>query len=280
LLNRQRELSVAPASGAIEPAEPTPMTPHEKAVNAINARLERLQANLRDAKVESSQRFLFQALVVTIGLAEALNDYIKGVGEYAQRRHAELKQAHESLGTEHAELLNTGKEMLEKFKATPTDRELRKEIDRLQQKMESIQKTVRRGANALQRELATSLAMIDEMAVGVRRFSEADDAGALKRVLSTMIAKVVELYAAQPLPPAKDIIDPQAWETSALAEVGQAVDFYDGYARTGYQLTLALELMGLAVSDNPPASAEDATARGNAAAAARLKAITARFATP
>ena len=66
------------------------MTPHEKAVNAINARLERLQANLREAKVETAQGFLFQSIVVTIAIAEALNDYIKQVGEYARRRHGEV----------------------------------------------------------------------------------------------------------------------------------------------------------------------------------------------
>src|ERR1051325_8260382 len=130
------------------------MTPHEKAIAAINTRLERLQASLREAKEESAQRFLIQAVVVTLALADAFNTYIKAVGEYAQRRHGELKQTRETLTAQHAELLKTGQELLEKLKAAPTDKTLQKEIERVQTAMESLQKNLRRGANALQRDVA------------------------------------------------------------------------------------------------------------------------------
>lgn len=253
------------------------MTPHQKAVNAINTRLERLQANLADARVETAQRFLFQSLVVTVGMGEALNDYITMVGQHAQRRHGIVKQANETLGAQHADLLKSGRELLEKLKANPTDRAIRKEIERAQQRMAAVQKSVRRGANALQRELAPSLAMIDQMAASVRRFSEADESDALKRLLKTIVGQVSELYAAQRTLPAKDVIDPVAWEKSAVSEIDQAADFYDAYARAGYQATLALELMTMALSENPPRTAEEATRRANEAAAVRVKEITARF---
>lgn len=253
------------------------MTPHEKAVNAINARLERLQANLREAKGEGAQGVLVQSVVVTIGVAEALNDYFKAIGQYAQRRHGELKQTNESLAAQHAELLQSGKELLEKLKAAPTDRAIRKEIDATQQKMAAIQKTLRRGTNALQRELALSLRMIDEMAVTVRRFSEADEPVALKRVLKTVVGQVYEYYAAHPAVPGKDIVDPVAWEKSAGAELEQANDFYDGYSRAGFQVILALELMTIAVSDRPPQTSEETAQRAREAVTTRLKQIAARF---
>jgi hypothetical protein len=254
------------------------MTPHEKAINAVNARLERLQANLRDAKVEAAQRFLFQSLVVTIGVAEALNDYVKMVGKYAGRRHGDVKQTNEALSAQHADLLKSGQELLEKLKANPTDRAIRKEIELAQQKMAAVQKTLRRGAHALQRELAPSLAMIDEMAVSLRRFSEAEQNDALKRVLRTIVGLVREFYRAMPALPTKDVVDAAAWEKSAGAEIDQAVDFYDAYARTGGQAILALELMTMAVSENPPRTTGEAAQRGNEAIGARLKEITARFA--
>jgi hypothetical protein len=254
------------------------MTPHEKAVNAANARLERLQANLSAAKAESARQFLVQSLVVTVGVAEALNDYAEMVGAYAERRHANVKQANEPLGGQHADLLRSGKELLEKLKANPTDRSIHKEIELVQQKMAGLQKTLRRAANALQRELAPGLAMIDQMAVSVRRLVEADQSDALKRVLKTIVGQVRELYATQPELPAKDVIEAAAWEASILAEIEQAAGFYDAYARSGYQATLALELTTMAVSEAPPRTAEEATQRANEAAAARLKEITTRIA--
>jgi hypothetical protein len=253
------------------------MTPHEKAVNAINARLERLQANLAEAKSEATQRFLVQAVVVSLATAEALNDYIRAVGSHAQRRHAEVKQAHASLEAQHAELLASGKDLLEKLKASPADEALRKQIDSLQQSMAAVQKSMRRGANALQRELAPGVAMIDDMAVTVRRFSEADQPEALKRVLNTAVTQVARFYATHDALPAKDVVDAARWERSALSEIDAATDFYDRYARTGYQITLALELLALALSETPPQNAPDATDRANDAAGRRIKAVTARF---
>ena len=256
------------------------MTPHEKAVAAINTRLERLQANLRDAKVESAQRFLFQSIVVTIGIAEALNDFLRAIGAYAQRRHGAVKEANEALGAQHAELLGSGKELLERLKADPSDRTLRKEIDRVQQEMATIQKTLRRGANALQRELAPSLAMIDEIAVTVRRLSEADQADALKRVLTTVVEQVRDFYDAQPGVSARDFFDALAWQSSATSEIDQASDFYDAFARAGYQVVLALELMAAILAENPPRTAEAAAQRANEAVAARIKDVTARLTAP
>lgn len=254
------------------------MTPHEKAVQALNARLERLQANLRDATVESARRFLVQSIVVTLGVGEALNDYGKAVGQYAQRRHAALKQTNDTLAAQHAELLKSGQQLLEQFKATPTDKALRKELDATQQKMEAIQKTLRRAANTLQRDLAPSLAMLDELAASVRKFSEADQIDALKRGLKTLVSHARELYAAHSELPPESRIDAAAWEKSIANEIEQAVDFYDAFARAGYQTLLALELMTMAMAENPPQTAEEATARANESVAARIKEITARFA--
>lgn len=253
------------------------MTQHEKAVAALNRRIERLQAELGETEAETARRFLFQSLVVTLGLGEALNDYIKRVGEYAQRRHAEVKQANDALGAQHAELLQSGKGLLEKFKADPTNRALRKEIERAQHGMEAIQKNLRRGTNALQRDVAPSIAMIDKLADSVRRLSEADEVDGLKRLLRTIIGQAHELYASQPDLPAKDVIDAAAWENSALAEIDQAVDRYDAYARAVYQAVLASELMTLAVSDAPPQTGKDAIERANEAVTRRVKEITARF---
>lgn len=253
------------------------MTPHEKAVTAINTRLERLQANLREAKAEALQRFLFQSLVVTLAVAEALNDYIRQVGEYAQRRHAQVKQATEALGAQHAALLKSGQELLEQLKANPNDRAIRKEIEATQQKMAAVQKSLRRDTNALQRELAPSLALIDEMAITVRRFSEADHNDALKRVVKAAVSQTKELFASHPALPSSGVIDAVTWEASAVTEIERAVDFYEAYARAGSQATLALELMILALTENPPDNAEAAAQRSNDALAQRLKEITVRF---
>lgn len=253
------------------------MTPHEKAVNALNRRLERLQADLRESDSESARRFLFQSIVVTLGLGEALNDYIRMVGNFAQRRHGELKQTNDELGARHAELLQAGKELLEKFKTNPADRALRKQIDRVQQDMEAIQKNLRRGANALQRDVAPSIAVLDPLADSVRRLAEADDSDVLTRLLKTMVGQVRELYAAHPTLPAKGLVDTSAWEKSVVTEVDQAVDRYDAYARAMYQALLALEFMTMAVSENPPQSGEEATKRANEVVAARVKTIASRF---
>jgi hypothetical protein len=252
------------------------MTPHNKAVNAVNARLERLQANLQQAQSEPVQRILFQALVVTIASAEVLNDYIKAVGAYAQRRHAEVKQENDRLAVQHAEFLKSGQELLEKLKTSPTDRALRKDIERVQRSMAAVQKSLRRGANALQREFAPSLGMVDEMAVSVRRLTEADDVEDLKRVLKTIVDQVRGYYAAHELP-AKNLVDAPTWEKSATVELERAAGFHDAYARAGNQLVLAVEFMIIALSENPPRTPDEVTQRGLEAVAARLKEITGRF---
>lgn len=257
---------------------PTPMTPHEKAVNAINVRLERLQANLRETNVEALQRFLFQSMVATVAVAEGLNDYIRAVGAFAERRHREVKQANEALTVQHAELLKAAQEQLEKLKANPTDRAIRKEIDRAQQSMATIQKSVRRGANVLQRETAPCLALIDAMAMSLRKLTEADQRDALQRHLRTIIGLVRDFYATFRGLPAKNVIDAAGWENAVAAEIEQSVDFYDAYARVGFQATLATELIAMAVSENPPRTATEAMQRGNDAAATRLKQIAARIA--
>lgn len=254
------------------------MTPHEKAVAAVNARIERLQAELHGAKAEGAQRFLIQAIVVTVSAAEALNDYARAVGQFAQRRHAQVKQANETLTTQHAELLKSGQILLEQLKASPTDKALRKEIERTQSAMAAVQNTVRRGANALQRDLAPGLALLDEMAGALRRLSEAEQADALKRGLKAIVGHVRELYAAQSGVRGKDLVDAPVWEKSILAEVDQAAGFHDAYARAGYQAILALELMTLAVAENPPETAGEAARRAQEAVAVRLKAVTARLA--
>lgn len=253
------------------------MTPHEKAVNALNRRLEQLQADVRDATLESARQFLFQSLVGTLGVADALNDYIKEVGTYARRRHVELKQTNDVLAARHADLLKAGKALLEQLKANPGDRALRKEIERAQQDMAGIQKTLRRGANALQREVAPGVALIDKLAESVRRLGEAEHVDALKRVLKAIVAHVRDFYAEQPSLPSRNIVDAAAWEKSAVAELDQAAGFHDAYARTCYQAILAVDLMTMAVSENPPQTTQEATTRGMQGVAVRIKEVTARF---
>jgi hypothetical protein len=253
------------------------MTPIEKAENALNGRIERLQANLREAKSEATQRFLFQSLVVCIGIGDALKDYVRMIGQFAQGRHGELQQAQATLTAQHADVLKSGQELLERLKVNPTDRGIRKEIEQAQKTMAAIQKTLRRGANALQREVAPSMAMLEPLALGVRRLSEADQIDALKRITQGFIGHVRELYRTQPTLPAKDIVDTASWEKSAGSEIDRATDFYEACAGAGYQAMLALDLMAMAVSPTPPRTAAEATQRANESVAARLKTITARF---
>ena len=254
------------------------MTPHEKAVAALNHRLERLQANLGEARSEVVQQFLFQSLVVTLGMSDAMSDYVKAVGQHSQRRHGEFRQAAATEGERHAGLLKSGQGLLEQLKASPTDRAVRKEIERAQRDMTEITKNLRRGAFALQRELALCMGMIDKLADGVRRLCEADRPDALKRALKSLIGHVRELYTGlEATRPAKDIIDAAAWEKSAASAIDEAVDFHDAYARAGHQAVLAFDAMTLAVSENPPRTAEEATRRANESAATRVKDITARL---
>lgn len=253
------------------------MTPVEKAETALNSRIERLQANLRAAESETARRFLFQSLVVSVGVGEALTSYVKAIGQYAQGLHGGLKQTHDALTAQHADLLRSGNELLARLKANPADRALLKEIEGTQKAMADIQKNLKRGANALQRDTAPSIAMIDKLALSLRRLAEADQADALKRAVAAIVEHVRELYLAQPGLPAKHIIDAVAWENSAGSAIDQATDAYEAYAQAGYQAMLALEVMTMAVSPAPPQTAEEATQRANDAVAAQLKAIAARL---
>jgi hypothetical protein len=274
---RSAELNIAFGRGAFSPRLRA-MTPTEKAEAALNARLERLQANLRETTSDTARRFLLQSLVVCVGLGEALTDYVKMIGRYAHSRYADLKQTHDTLTAEHADLLKSGTELLERLKANPTDRIIRQEIDTAQRNMATIQKNLRRGADSLQRDLAPSMAMVDKLAVSVRRFGEAGDVKALTRVLETMVEHVAELYRSQPGLSSKDLIDAASWGKSAVAEVEQATDFYEAFASAGYQAVRALEVMTLAVSQTPPATAGEIIERANEGVATRLKVIAQRFA--
>lgn len=253
------------------------MTAHEKAVAAINARLQQLQAELRATDDETKQRHLLQAVFVTIGAVEALTDFIKSVGAFAQRRHAELKERKAALELRHEELLEAGKAQLERLKADLRDQAVRKELERTQALMAAVQKDLKRGANTLQHEVAPGLAMIDQMSDGVRRLADADKSETLKRLLRMVIEKVGEMYSAQPDLPEKEIVDGELWEKTAGAEVDAAEGFTDAYARTGFQTTLALEYMSMALAETPPATSEEAGQRAQTAVAVRLKEITSRF---
>jgi len=274
---RTTELNVAFCGGAFS-ARPIAMNPTEKADIALNTRLDRLQANLRETSSDTARRFLFQSLVVCVGLGEALTDYVKTIGEYAQARYGQLKQTHTALSAEHAALLTSGNELLERLKANPGDPTVRHAIERAQRDMAAIQKNLRRGADSLQRDLAPSMAMVDELALTVRRFGEAGEREELKRVLESVVEHVRELYRTQPSLPSKNLIDTASWGKSAVSEMEQTTDFYEAYASAGYQVVRAMEVMTIAVSPTPPATADEISARANAAVATRLKAIAERLA--
>jgi hypothetical protein len=175
-------------------------------------------------------------------------------------------------------LLKSGNELLERLKADPHNRLVRQEIEVAKRAMEGIQKTLRRGANSLQRDLAPSMAVVDKLAVSVRRFGEADQRDTLKRAIGMIIDNVRELYRAQPALPAKDVIDAAVWEKAAAFEIDQAAEFYEAYALAGYQAMRALDMMTMAVSPTPPVTPEEVTHRANESVGARAKAIAARFA--
>lgn len=253
------------------------MTPIEKAEAALNTRVATIQTHLGTAQSESAQQSLFQALLVCFAIGEALTDYVRSIGEYAQSRHGELKQVQANLTAQHATLLETGNQLLAQFKANPTDKAIRKEIERTKRNMETIQKTLRKGAYALQGEVAPGMALIDKVALTIRRFGEADQIEALKRVIKLMVEHANELYRAQPGLPNRGIIDAPVWEKAALAGIDQAVELQEAYARAGYQVLLALDVMRMALSPTPPKNTEEATARATEAIAARLKATAGRF---
>jgi hypothetical protein len=254
------------------------VTPIEKAEAALNRQIDRIHANLLAAPTEQARQFLVQSLVVSVAIGEALQDYVKAIGEFAQSRHGALKVQHATLGAEHDALLKEGQALLERFKTNPGDQPIRKAIEQAQKSMASIQKTLRRGADALKRDVAPSMALIDELAVSLKHFGEAEHIDGMKRAIKSVIGHAGELYRRQPTLPAKGIIDLDAWEESAEAEIGQATDYFEAYAAAGYQAMLALEVMTLALSVAPPESAESATLGANEAAARRITAVTTRLA--
>ena len=82
------------------------MTPIEKAENALNRSIEQIQARLREAQSETTQRFLLQSLVACVGVGEALTAYVRMIGQYARGRHGGLKQTQDAMTVRHAERLS------------------------------------------------------------------------------------------------------------------------------------------------------------------------------
>jgi hypothetical protein len=123
------------------------------------------------------------------------------------------------------------------------------------------------------------MTMIDKLADSVRRICEADQIEKLKRILKDLVGHGTELASAMKhtTPAAKDVIDPAAWQKSIAPAIDEAADFYDAYARAGHQAMLALQMMTMIVSEDPPQNAEEAVRRANESVAARVHAITARL---
>ena len=252
----------------------------EKAERALNGRIEQLQTGLEQATSEATRRHQLHAMVVCVGLGEAITDYVRSIEQYAKSRYTELKEEQTALTAEHAHQLKSGKELLERLKTDPTDRTLRKEIEAAQRSMELIQKALRKKADALQREVSPAIRLIDELADSLRRLCDAEEKSDLKRALKLIIAHVQELYQAHPSLPSEGIINPTAWEEAAAASLNDASDFYDAHARAGFQALVAVEVMPMAVSQSPPGTAEEATQRANEAVTARVRRITERFSRP
>lgn len=249
----------------------------EKTEAALNQRIASIQAQLRTTQSETAQKSLFQALLVCLAVSEALTDFMRSVGEYARNRHSDLKRAEADLTARHAALLDSGGRLLEQLKANPANQALRKEIDRTQRDMEAIEKTLRRSTNAFQADVAPGMRMIEEVAVTIRRFSEADQIGSLKRVVKLMVGHAYELYRSQPGVPAKGIVDAVVWEKAAVAGVDEATEFQAAFAHAGYQVLLTLEVMGMALIPGPPQTTDEATRRATEAIAVRMKTVASRL---
>lgn len=255
------------------------MTPMEKAEHALNGRIEQLQARLQETTSDVTRRYLIQAIVVCIGMGEAITDYVKTIEQYAKIRYGELKQDQATLTAQHADLLTSGNELLERLKTNPMDRVLRQEIEGVKREMAAIQKTLRRKGDALEREVSPAMGLIDGLATNVGRLCKAEERSELRRAIKTMISHVQDLYRAHPTLPSNGIIDASSWEKSAFSALEEATDFYDCHARAGFQAMLVVEVMAMAVSQTPPQTAEEATQRANEAAALRVTKIAERFAT-
>lgn len=253
------------------------MTPIEKAERALNEQIEESQARLKTATTEAAQRQLVQSILGWAGIGDTITEYVGAIGQYAKARHGELKQTQTALTAQHEELLKSGKEMLERLKANPSDRGIRKEIEQAQRGMEAIQKSLRRGAESLQKEVNPSIRLIDTVADSVRRLCESADKEGLRRWTKAIVGHAQELYRAHPALPSKGVIDADSWEKSATSAIDDAETFVDAQARAGFQAMIALQVMVMAVSANPPATAEEATERANTAVAQRMKKLLERL---
>jgi len=253
------------------------MTSIEKAENALQKRIEQLKTELRDSAVETTRQFLVQSIVVSVGFKEALSAYVTAIGDYAKRRYDSIKETNTALIEQHAGLMKSGNELLDQLKANPKDGFLLKKIEAAQQEMAAIQNELRRGANALQRDLTPSMGAVDKVGASVKRFAEADQRDALKRAVAALVENVRELYLTHPGLHSRGIIDVSSWAKSVSSEVTQSTDFFEAYARTGFQAISALDVLIMAVSQNPPLRADEAIARASESVSARLKAIGARF---
>jgi hypothetical protein len=245
------------------------MTPMGKAEAALNGRIAEFQAKLRNAEAEATRRSLVHAVMVLLAIREAVSHYVQAIGDYAKNRFAELKEQQTALTGEHAQLLKSGSEMLERLKANPADREIRKEIERTQRSMEAVQKNLRRGADTFQREIGPSLVLVDKLADSLRRLCESEDQVSLKRATKTLFSDVEE-FSRVP-------VDAAAWYRSAAASIDEGTDFYDANARACFQALLALELITLAISTRPEAQ-QNIVETANAAATARVTAVASRLA--
>jgi hypothetical protein len=125
--------------------------------------------------------------------------------------------------------------------------------------------------------MSGSLGLVEPMADNLRRFSESDQIEGMQRLIGQWVGQVSDFYAEAVRRLERGLIDAETWENAAVAEITQASEFYDAYARTGFQLVLALELLALALAEAPPTTAAEAIGRAKEAATARLKEVAARL---
>lgn len=249
----------------------------EQAEKALNARIQDFQTKLQAADAGPLRDSLVQAIVVYAGIGEAISAYVQSINQYATARFGELKTAQGTLTTEHAELLKSGHALLEELKLRPTDRALRKEIERTQRKMETLQKTLRRGADALQREISPGVRSLDELAAALRQLAEAEDTAKLRRAVHSMLAVARDRYHSGDHPPGNGVSPVAAWERGAVEAVENATNFYAAHARAGTHAILVTELLSAAMRVTPPETLDAGLQEAHAAVARRLAAVAERF---
>jgi len=254
------------------------MTPIEKAERALNLKIEQMQTRIQAAGSDKPRPDLVQGLIIWVSLGETITEYVAAISSYAKLRHAELKEKQLNLVAEHESLLKSGQKQLERLKLDPSNREIQKEIKQTQRSMETVQKTLRRGAASLQNEVNPSIRIFDTLADHVRRLCESEDKTEIKRWTKAIVQQPEELYRTHPTLPTKGIIDTPTWEKSASNAIDESTDFLEAQARAGFQAMLALEIMIMALSPTPPETTEAATERANAAVASRTKKLMTRLA--